>query len=313
MGYHPARGGLVFSGKFLTSALNFSSPPFTLFTFSFTVFQPHSGFQRPPMSLLPKTHRILERPFMEFRPFGKDPQGVPIQNASGIIVQPNIEYLEELFTQKKGPEAAQATLNQLVTLLNERIPDRTYHVTVDFLKNPWNSYSHEFWMYLVEFSVQLTGQETFPFNLGREKFLSPIIQTLGRPFSITQIYRLFPYFIEKFTKNSLKPEVVSVTNGQAVMRLQFSEASAKQFGPYLRGSAERLCQVTKATIAAVPARMFGLPAATIQDICCMADGAPYCEWIFSWQPQGKPLLGWILGGILLGGLTFGLLSLQSPP
>jgi len=174
------------------------------------------------MPFLPKTHYILERPFMEFRPFGKDPQGATIQNVSGIAARANLEYLEDIITRKQGHEAAQAALERLVTLLNERIPDRTYHVTVPFLKNPWNSYSYEFVMFLAEFSVQLSDQKNFHFNLGREKFLPPIIQILGRPFSIVQIYRLFPYFVEKFTKGALKPEVVSVTNGHAVMRLQFS-------------------------------------------------------------------------------------------
>ena len=211
---------------------------------------------------------------MEFRPFGKDLQGATIQDVSGITVRANLEYLEDIITRRQGSEAAQTALDNLVALLNERIPDRTYHVTVDFLKNPWNSYSYEFVMFLAEFSVQLSRQDNFHFNLGREKFLSPIIQILGRPFSITQIYRLFPYFVEKFTKGALQPEVVSVTNGHAVMRLQFSQSTIIQFGPYLRGCAERICQTTKATIAEVPARMFERPAATIQDRCCIAEGAP---------------------------------------
>ena len=264
------------------------------------------------MPLLPKSHRILERPLMEFRPFGKDPQGTTIQDVSGITVRANLEYLEDVMTRRQGSEAARTALDKLVALLNERIPDRTYHVTVDFLKNPWNSYSYEFVMFLAEFSVQLSQQDHFHFNLGREKFLSPIIQILGRPFSITQIYRLFPYFVEKFTKGALKPEVVSVTNGQAVMRLQFSQSTITQFGPYLRGCAERICQTTKATIAEVPARMFGKPASTIQDTCCLADGAPYCEWIFTWQPQRQATWGWTLGGITLGLVTCTILRVQIP-
>ena len=158
-------------------------------------------------------------------------------------------------------------------------------MTVDFLKNPWNSYSYEFVMFLAEFCIQLSEQPDYHFNMGREKFLSPIVQILGRPFSIVQIYRLFPYFVEKFSKGSLISEVISVTNGHAVMRLQFSESASAQFGPYLRGCAERVCHTTKATIAQVPATMFGRPAATIEDVCCIAEGAPYCEWTFTWTPQ----------------------------
>ena len=96
------------------------------------------------MTLLPKTHRILERPLMEFRPFGRDHQGETIQDVSGITVRANLEYLETLITHMHGIEAAQAALEKLVVLLNERIPDRTYHVTVEFLKNPDNLGSREY-------------------------------------------------------------------------------------------------------------------------------------------------------------------------
>ncbi|GJL70649.1 MAG: hypothetical protein NPIRA06_32840 [Nitrospirales bacterium] len=264
------------------------------------------------MPLLPKSHRILERPLMEFRPFGKDTQGATIQDVSGIAIRANLEYLEEAIKQRQGPEAAEAALGTLVALLNERIPDRTYHVTVDFLKNHWNSYSYEFAMFLAEFSVQLSHEENFHFNLGREKFLSPIIQILGRPFSIAQIYRLFPHFVEKFTKGSLKPEVISVTKGQAVMRLQLSESTIKQFGPYLRGCAERICHTTKATVAEVPARMFGKRAATIQDRSCIAEGASYCEWAFTWDPERRTMRGWIAGGLTLGLATVALLKVFAP-
>ncbi|PJA78151.1 MAG: hypothetical protein CO149_05595 [Nitrospirae bacterium CG_4_9_14_3_um_filter_51_5] len=264
------------------------------------------------MLLLPKSHRILERPLMEFRPFGKDLQGATIQDVSGIAIRANLEYLEDSIKDRQGSEAAGAALDTLVALLNERIPDRTYHVTVDFLKNHWNSYSYEFAMFLAEFSVQLSRQDNFHFNLGREKFLSPIIQILGRPFSIAKIYRLFPHFVEKFTKGSLKPKVVSVTNGHAVMRLQFSESTIRQFGPYLRGCAERVCHTTKATVAEVPARMFGRKAATIHDRCCIAEGAPYCEWAFTWEPERQTIWGWILGGVALGLAAFATLKALAP-
>lgn len=262
--------------------------------------------------LLPKSHRILERPHMQFRPFGRDSQGRTIQDVSGITVRANLEYLEDLVSRDQGREAGRRALDRLVTLLNERIPDKHYHVTLDFLKNPWNSYSYEFVMFLAEFSVQLSQQEHFHFNLGREKFLSPIIQILGRPFSIVQIYRLYPYFVEKFTKGSLKPEVLSVTNGHAVMRLTISEHGKEQFGAYFQGCADRICATTKAAIAEVPARMFGRPPATIQDTCCMADGAPFCEWTFTWIPQGHPMRAWHLASVAAGLLSFGLVAAQAP-
>jgi len=249
---------------------------------------------------------------MEYRPYGKDSQGRTIQDVSGITVRANLEYLEDLITREGGQAAAQQALSRLVTLLNERIPDLSYHVTLDFLKNPWHSYSYEFTMFLAEFSVRLSQQDRYHFNLGREKFLSPIIQILGRPFSIIQIYRMYPYFVEKFTKGSLKPEVVSVTNGQAVMRLKFSDHAAQQFGPYFRGCAERVCDTTKATIAEVPARMFGRRPATIQDVCCMAQGAPHCEWIFTWLPQKTPLAPWHIASGVAGLAALGLGRILDP-
>ncbi len=258
------------------------------------------------MALLPKTYRILERPLMEFRPFGRDHQGGTIQDVSGITVQANLEYLEALVARKSGVSAAHTALEKLVVLLNDRISDRTYHVTVEFLKNPWNSYSYEFVMFLAEFSVQLSEQSDYHFNMGREQFLSPIVKILGRPLSIVQIYRLFPYFAEKFTKGSLHTEVISVTNGHAVMRMQFSESALAQFGPYLRGCAERVCQTTKATISQVPASMFGQEPAIIQDTCCIAEGAPYCEWTFTWTPQTPPISMWMLGAATLSLMTLGL-------
>ncbi len=260
------------------------------------------------MTLLPKTHRILERPFMEFRPFGRDQQGATIEDVSGITVRANLEYFESIVTRQYGAQAAQEAIEKLVFLLNERIPDPTYHVTAELLKNPWNGYSYEFVMFLAEFSVQLSEQPNFHFNLGREKFLSPIVKILGRPFSVIQIYRMFPYFVEKFTKGSLKSEVVSVTNGQAVMRMQFSKSARAQLGPYLRGCAERVCHSTKATIAQVPANMFGQTPATIQDTCCIAEGDEYCEWTFIWNPERRPVTNWILLGIVCGIITFGLLA-----
>lgn len=72
---------------------------------------------------------------MEFRPFGRDLQGETIQDVRGITVRTNLEYLETLVTCKYGDEAAPAALEKLVGLLNERIHDRTYHLTVAFLQN----------------------------------------------------------------------------------------------------------------------------------------------------------------------------------
>ena len=251
--------------------------------------------------LLNKTHRIVEKGVMEFRPFGQDPKGEKIRDVSGMTVRAYVEYLQETMTRTKGREAGDLALQDLTRLLNERITDPAYHVTPEFLQNPWNSYSYEFVMYLAEFCVELSGDSDFHLNLGREKFLSPIIQVLGRAFSIVQIYRLYPYFVEKFTKGALRPKVLSVTNGTAVMRLEISEKTARQFGRYRFGCVERICQATKSAIAEVPARMFLLKSAMIEDLRCMGNGDEFCEWRFTWEPQLSRSWVWTGIGILLGG------------
>lgn len=249
---------------------------------------------------------------MEFRPFGKDPKGRKIQDVSGLTIRANVEYLQECVAHEKGPHAGAESVQQLVTLLNERIADPAFHVSSDFLKNPWHGYSYEFAMYLSELCTRLSGDPQFHFNLGRIKFLSPIIQSLGRPFSIVQIYKMYPYFVEKFTKGSLIPEVVSISDRTAVMRLTLSPHTIQQFGRYRLACADRICQTTKATIAETPARMFGLRPATIDERCCMGDGADYCEWTFSWDAQRARMPVGALAALASGVTLFVLLSWLSP-
>ena len=71
--------------------------------------------------ILPKTHRILERKFMEFRPFGKDPSGATIRDMSGVSIRSNAEYLEESVARTRGVEAGKRIVEELVNLLNGRI------------------------------------------------------------------------------------------------------------------------------------------------------------------------------------------------
>ena len=97
----------------------------------------------PATALLSSDHTILERPFMEFRPFGVDDRGESIQDFAGMVIKDNVEYLEECVRKTRGDEADHV-VEDLARLLNERIRDSAYHVTPAFLKNVWNSYSYEF-------------------------------------------------------------------------------------------------------------------------------------------------------------------------
>ena len=88
----------------------------------------------PVMELLSQDHTILERPFMEYRPFGVDDRGQSIQDFAGMVIKDNVEYLEDCVRKTRGDEANHV-VEDLARLLNERIRDSAYHVTPAFLKN----------------------------------------------------------------------------------------------------------------------------------------------------------------------------------
>ena len=245
--------------------------------------------------LLSKDHPITEKGMMEFQPFGRDTNGQRIQDASGVTVAANVEFLEECVRRRLGTAAVEGTVAEMVRLLNERIHDRAYHVTLDFLKNQWNSYSYEFVMFLGKICADLSGDPHFQFNLGREKLIPPIIQVLGRPFSVSQIFKLFPHFGKKYAKGSLFFDVLSVTDRSAVIRMRLSDGLKKQFGPYLKACAWMICQSAKAGMAAIPEKIQGMSFATINDHKCLAEGDEYCEWEFAWRAAERrmwPAMKW---------------------
>ncbi|MFQ5991949.1 MAG: sensor histidine kinase, partial [Nitrospiraceae bacterium] len=249
---------------------------------------------------------------MEHRPFGVDRSGEDIHDVSGVTVKANVDYLEESVARAQGPQAGDLAVEELARILNARLRDPAYHVSPRFLKNPWNSYSYEFVCFLGEFCKILSHDPLFPFNAGKEKFISPIIQTLARPLSLPQIYKMFPHFGEKFAKGSCHFEVISVKESTAVLRMQFTERVARQFGPYRLACAELICQSAKAGLSAVPERVHNQRAASIKDLSCMADGADYCEWEFAWEPTAPHRLIWHVAAALLAGVVFVLLRTGYP-
>lgn len=236
--------------------------------------------------LLPKDRTILERTAMTFRPFGLDEQGHTIRDVSGMSVRAIVVYLEKSLARERGPSAGALAVRDLCRLLNERIKDPVYHVTPEFLTNPWNSYSYEFAAYLYEFCERLSGDPHFLFNGGMEK-ASPILQVLARPFSLAQIYGMFPYFGNKFASGSIECRVVEVTPKAATLAMRFTERTLRQFGPYRRRCAYLVCQSAKGILAAVPARVHGLPPATLTEHSCISDDGDWCRWTIRWQ-EDKP-------------------------
>lgn len=235
--------------------------------------------------LLSKDRTILERPFMEFRPFGADEREDNICDVSGVSVRAMVNYLEEYVSWSYGSEAGSRAVEELCRLLNERIRDSIYHVTPKFIKNTWNSYSYEFVCYVYEFCERLSGDPRFAFNAGKDK-IAPVIQILGRPFPVSQIYKMFPHFGQKYTKGSIEREVCLVTDRIAILRMKFTERSYRQFGAYRNRCAQMICQSHHGSFAAVPERVHHLPPAVIKDRTCIANGDEWCEWEVTWAPKG---------------------------
>lgn len=261
--------------------------------------------------LLSNDHSILERPFMEFRPFGIDDRGEKICDIAGVVVQSNVDYLCDYLAQTVGAEAAQQAMDRLCNLLNDRLPDSTYHVTPEFLRNPWNSYAYEFVCYLREFCEQLSGDAQFHVNVGTTKKVPPLIQILARPFSTQQLYKMWPYLGGKYVRGVLEFEVGRVTARSAVLRMTFTDRAFVQFGPYRKRCVDVICLSCKSSIARIQTQLHGTAPATVRDLACTANGDPYCEWEFTWTPPIRssiPLVMWVL----VAGGTFTYLRLRWP-
>src|SRR5262245_13212711 len=237
-------------------------------------------------ALLPKDRTILEREVMQFRPFGLDEQGHTIRDLSGMSIRAVVVYLEKSQARERGVAVGSQAVEDLCHLLNQRIKDPVYHVTPDFLKNAWNSYSYEFTAYLYEFCDRMSGDPRFLYHGGMEK-ASSIMQVLARPFSLSQIYSMFPYFGNKFASGSIEFRVVEVTQSSATLAMKFSDRTLRQFGPYRRRCAEMVCQTAQGIMAAVPVRVHGLQPATMTELSCIANDDEWCQWSIRWQADGK--------------------------
>ncbi len=55
--------------------------------------------------LFPKYQTILEREYMEFRPFGVDEQGKKIRDLTGMSIRATVIYLESFMARRQGEAA----------------------------------------------------------------------------------------------------------------------------------------------------------------------------------------------------------------
>lgn len=261
--------------------------------------------------LFDKSRRLIEKGQMEYRPFGVGPDGTPIRDVSGVSVRPYLEYLEETIARHRGPEAGRQAVKELIRLVNERIPDPSYHVTEEFLRNQWNSYSYEFMSFLGCFCNDLSGDPDFPFHLAREKFVSPVILALARPFSTAQIFKVWPYFGEKYAP-AIRFESLEVSEQRALLRVSFQPHVLQYFGPYRRACAHQVCLAIKGTLMSTPERVHGLKPAKVVDLECIANDDPFCTWEVTWEAGTTLPWRWIAAGGLVTILVFALLRWGVP-
>ena len=241
----------------------------------------------PMITLLSKEHPITEKGMMEFQPFGVEPDGTKIQDLSGVAMRAMLEYLEEYASRSQGPEAGRRAVEELVQRLNERIPDRAFHVTSKFLRTPWNGYSNEFSAFVGQWCWDISGDPRFHLNYAREKAISPIIQTLGRPFSVPMIYKMSAYFSQRYSKDSFFTEAVSISERSAILRMIFKERALRHFGPYLKACARLWCDGHKGYLTGVPEMFHDLPPAEVRDVHCIAEGDECCEWEVTWSAKER--------------------------
>jgi signal transduction histidine kinase/class 3 adenylate cyclase len=239
------------------------------------------------ITLLSKEHPITEKGMMEFQPFGVEPDGTKIQDLSGVAMRAMLEYLEEYASRSQGPEAGRRAVEELVQRLNERIPDRAFHVTSKFLRTPWNGYSNEFSAFVGQWCWDISGDPRFHLNYAREKAISPIIQTLGRPFSVPMIYKMSAYFSQRYSKDSFFTEAVSISERSAILRMIFKERALRHFGPYLKACARLWCDGHKGYLTGVPEMFHDLPPAEVRDVHCIAEGDECCEWEVTWSAKER--------------------------
>ncbi len=103
---------------------------------------------------------------------------------------------------------------------------------------------------------------------------------------------MFPYFGNKFASGSIECRVVEVTPGSATLAMRFADRTLRQFGPFRRRCTYLVCQSAQGIFAAVPARVHGLPPATLTNLSCVSNDDEWCRWLIRWQNDGMRRWGW---------------------
>jgi signal transduction histidine kinase/DNA-binding response OmpR family regulator len=235
-------------------------------------------------------------PLMSKRPFGIDDAGRPINRTKGAIIKFTIDYALECVALRVAEglpldldaatrtsrinQAKSEAFAQLIDRLNSAIPDPLYHVTAEYLMNEGNSYSVEFDVYVSELCRQIAGDAKFHYNRGTRS-LSPSIAYLGRPFSLSQIYKVLPRFAAKFADTDFR--VLQVTADSAVIQWNGNRDLAQLPSALHPIFLDFSCQYIQGTLASIPQVLHGVSPASIEDHSCHLRGEECCEWKFTWH------------------------------
>jgi signal transduction histidine kinase/DNA-binding response OmpR family regulator len=259
---------------------------------------------------------------MKGRPFGLDENGKLIKQSRGAVFEGALNYVREQVGERTAhdlptnisPEertrciarAQDAAIEEIVNRLNAAIPDPRYHITAEYLLNPGNTYSREFAAFFFEICRYVSGDPDFHFNKGRV-VNSSATQHMSRAFSLSQVYRVFPRFVGKYT--DLDVEVLEVTNTSATLRMRSDAQLAKLPAEIHPHSILSTCHGFQGYLVNLPYFHSGLPAAEITERKCQLHGDPYCEWELTWQ-NPRPRIGlkvWAGGAVSVGLLALTLL------
>ncbi|HHT9120406.1 MAG TPA: sensor histidine kinase [Candidatus Hypogeohydataceae bacterium YC41] len=278
-------------------------------------------------ALLSPEHKITERRYMRYQPFGIDELGNKIEDVRGHVITSTLEYVKELagskekvarngqpprVVEKMSEKAAKEAGEKLISMLNSAISDKKYQVTEELLKNPWNSYSTEFFQFMVEFAKEITGEKDFCFKLGFNKLVTPLTVIIGKPFPLEYIYKMVE-LEERFSKGVVKLEAPTINNGRAIMQIKLSKRYKEVVGEHFLACAENTCLVRKGSFVSLPYKLHNMPPAQSKDTKCIARGDEYCEMELTWETRHPTQRRLILLGVASSvALFFGLtLVLQS--
>jgi signal transduction histidine kinase len=175
-----------------------------------------------------------------------------------------------------------ALADRVVAAINRAQPDRRYHVTLEYLEDPRNRFTSEFWLFLADAARRISGDRELVFRSGRHS-IPQAVARLARPFGIEGTYRAIARMTQLIAPNAV--ECAGTTPTSATLRWRGSEVVRQVPPEYAAAYTAVACQALRGGMAAIPSLVRGLPMAEITQPQCRTRGAPYCEWQVEWQPE----------------------------